>query len=114
MEEKNRCKDCCREITDEETQKYKGFCKNCYERFIRKANSNSSLSSSYHAITVIYAVVLFIASIVVGINTAGRYEDFNVTATLSVLVFDFITSFLFFMLSTIIEELRILNSNSGK
>lgn len=110
-EEQNCCKDCCREITKEEAQKYRGFCKNCYEeRYNRKETTNTPNSGAYHTVTVIYAVILFIVSIVAGINTTYSYEDFNVTVFLSVLLFDFITTFLFFMLSTIIEELRILNS----
>lgn len=106
MEEKNCCKECCRELTNEETKKYRGFCRNCYkERFENKATNNSSLNT-YHKITLIYAIILFIVSIIAGFTFVQRYEDFNAVAMFVVLAIDFVTSFLFFMLSTIIEELR--------
>lgn len=106
MEEKNCCKECCRELTNEELEQYKGFCRNCYkERFENKSTNNSYLNI-YHKITLLYAIVLFIASIVAGFTFAQGYEDFNAIVMFAVLFIDFATSFLFFMLSTIIKKLE--------
>lgn len=42
MEEKNTCKDCCKEISEDTSKLYKGYCKSCYnERYNNSSNSYS-------------------------------------------------------------------------
>lgn len=99
------CKECCKEISKEVSDTYKGYCKSCYNE---KFNSNDDTSdvNMHHRITLVYAVILFIVSIIAGCTIKTGYEDFNFIAMLIVLFVDFISSFLFYMLGTIIEELR--------
>lgn len=106
MDEKLYCKECCKEISEEMSKEYKGYCKSCYnDRY--NSSSNDSNLNGYHKISILYFIIIIISSIVAGNNIpTGSYSDFNLPVMLMILLTGFISFFLFFMLATIIEELR--------
>lgn len=106
MENKIYCKECCKEISEETSKEYKGYCKSCYNDRYNSSNNDSNLNA-YHKISMLYFIIMIISSIVAGSNIpTGSYSDFNLPVMLMILLAGFISFFLFFMLATIIEELR--------
>lgn len=109
MENKHFCKDCCKEIPEEISKQYKGYCKSCYnDRFCSTSSYNSDLNA-YHKISITYFIIMIIASLIAGFTIpTTSYDDFNLFAMLCVLIVGFITFFIFYMIGTIIQELRNL------
>ena len=106
MEDKIYCKECCKEISEETSKQHKGYCKSCYEDRFNSSNNDSNLNG-YHKISILYFIIIIISSIIAGINIpTGLYSNFNLPVMLIILLTGFISFFLFFMLATIIEELR--------
>ena len=106
MEDKIYCKECCKEISEETSKQYKGYCKSCYDDRFNSSSNDSSLNV-YHKISILYFIIIIISSIVAGNNIpTGSYSDFNMPVMFVILFTGFISFFLFFMLATIIEELR--------
>lgn len=109
MNEKIYCKDCCKEISEEISKQYKGYCKSCYNERYNSSNNTNPNFNGYHKISIIYFIVMFIASIIAGFNIpTGYYDDFNLPIMLGILLAGFISFLIFYMLGTIIQELRNL------
>ena len=109
MEEKLFCKECCKEISEETNNTYKGYCKSCYNERFNVSTTNLADKNNYQKASIIYFIIMFIISIIAGITIpADKYSDFNLYAMFTILFFDFITFFIFYMLATIIQELRNL------
>lgn len=107
MDEKLYCKDCCKEISEEINSTYKGYCKSCYnDRYNQVPDSNLN---AYHKISICYFILVIISSFIAGFTIpTGTYSDFNLSVMLIILLSGFISFFIFFMLGTIIQELRNL------
>lgn len=89
MEKAKRCKECCRNITEEAYKAYGGYCKSCYvekekykylkEQFNREQNSGEQNSSEEKgnkvATTVkLLSIINAIIGICIGINQINDYE----------------------------------------
>lgn len=104
MDDKIYCKECCKEISEDTSKEYKGYCKSCYNEKYNSYNDDSNLNT-YHRISILYFILVIVSSIIVGYNT---YDEFKLSIMLTVFFAGFISFFIFFMLATIIEELRNL------
>ena len=65
------CKECCREISEEDSKKYKGYCKSCYRE---KYNSNNDdikdtnpLVDKLNIIVKLLHIIGYILFIIIGI-----------------------------------------------
>lgn len=59
-EEKNYCKECCRDISEEESKNYNGLCRKCYSSKYKKTHSN--LSMGFITYVICASVILFFLS----------------------------------------------------
>ncbi len=106
MDDKIYCKECCKEISEDVNKEYNGYCKSCYNDRYNYSSTDSNLNA-YHKISILYFIIIIISSIIAGSNIpTGTYSDFNLPVMLMILLVGFISFFIFFMLATIIEELR--------
>lgn len=116
MEEKIFCKECCKEISEEARIQYKGYCKSCFNDLNEIKNRNKhynsneenikSTSNIYKKITILYSILFALISFISGFVFADYKDDFNFVLMIICLISDFLTTFLFYMLATIIEELK--------
>ncbi len=107
MEDKIYCKECCREISKETSENYKGFCKSCYNERNNTTVETQSNINGYHKISIIYFIIIIISSFIAANNIPSETNsDFNIPIMLGIILIGFISFFLFFMLATIIQELR--------
>ena len=105
MEKSKECKECCREISDEDYKMYNGYCKNCYKEHNKNSDNNSSLNT-YHKISIFYFIIMVLSGIIAGFIIRTIYDEFNFAIMLSIILIGFITYFIFYMLATIIQEIR--------
>ncbi len=67
-EEKEFCKECCREITKSEAEYNKGFCTKCYMMRKKSAedeeNTTNTVSKVIKAIAIIFAIVGIIGGLI--------------------------------------------------
>ena len=61
---KKQCKSCVRDITDEEYNKYKGYCSGCYKEIERNKKYNNK-GSNVKSFNVILKIVVYILAIVI-------------------------------------------------
>lgn len=86
------CKDCCREISEEDIYNYKGYCKSCYEEAKRKEaeikSNNSNTESNYTnyvaRIIKVISVIGVLCGIVFGIRLFDYYEEIALTMIMSI------------------------------
>jgi len=107
MEKNYECKECCREISEEEYKEYSGYCKKCYNEKNNTEEESPSSLNSYHKISIFMFICTMIAGIICGsIYTYDTYDKFNIAIMFAIWICGFVIFFLFYMLSTIIQELR--------
>jgi len=96
------CENCNKKISVEINEQYNGYCEMCYEKIYGKTNSSNL--NTYHKISILYFIIIIISSLIITSNTTFY-------TALPILFAGFISFFLFYMISTIIQELRNINRN---
>lgn len=122
--EVRECKECCRDISEEEYRKYEGYCKNCYEerRDIerRKIEYNNEEQEDDEeefeengknvvaTIVKVIALISAIAGIILGVYLIEEMEIMAVTIIIS----SIISSVFVYALGEIIQKLENIERNT--
>lgn len=66
-----QCKECCRDITEDDSKEYNGYCKNCYKEFKnietiqqKLKEHGSNIQNEYNIVARIIKVISIIISII--------------------------------------------------
>lgn len=118
---KFQCKECCRDITEEEYKMYKGYCKNCYgerkniargkeiynnEESESEDNGKNTVASIIKGIAVIFAI----AGVIVGLVSIDSLNS-GVMAVV-IIIASIISSVFIYALGEIIQKLQNIEDNT--
>lgn len=124
-----KCKECCKDISEEEYKKYKGYCKNCYmdrdeiERKKREFNNeviedieednlNENNTNIIANVIKFIAVIVVIAGIIIGIISIDALNSGTIAVV--IIIASIISSVLFYAIGEIIQILQNIENNTKK
>lgn len=123
--EVRECKECCRDISEEEYKKYKGYCKNCYEerqeinsRKREYNNKNEELNEDFdgnrkNTVATIVKGMAIISAIVGTILGLYSIEEMEIMAVV-IIVASVVSSVFVYALGEIIQKLQNIENNTRK
>ena len=111
-----QCKECCRDISEDEYKQFKGYCKKCYaerrniERQKASYNGDSNSNDIYEyapkntiaKIIKIISIISAIAGIIIGLVTIGELEVMSV----AIIIVSIISAVFVYALGEIIQLLE--------
>lgn len=115
---KKQCKECCRDISEEEYNRYKGYCRNCYsdrnniESAKRNFNNDTSEQIEYESdapktntvakMIKVIAILEGVAGIILGLGCIEDLELYSVV----IMVAGFISAVFIYSIGEIIQLLQ--------
>lgn len=103
-----QCKECCRDISREESEQYNGYCKKCYKIIKEDDENNKTVNKNEKniAASIIKAISIIgaIISVIYGLNLLGSYT----TSTIGffVIIISIISAVFIYGLGEIIQLLE--------
>lgn len=119
-----QCRECCRDITEEEYKKYDGYCKNCYinresieeEREIYNDSTEeetvyddgiNKIAKTIKIIAITLAVLSIIASLILR-------EKLGIILLIASIIVSIISSIFIYALGEIIQKLQNIEDNTKR
>lgn len=107
----NQCRECCRDISEEDSKKYKGYCKSCYKdleesKYQKEASRN--IQNNYNNVARIIKAISIIACIIGILGSLIMFSEYLITGGLafSIIIGSIITSVFFYGYGEIIQLLE--------
>lgn len=108
-EEQKHCKECCREITEEEAEQYEGYCRKCYtlEKQYREED-NDKMKNGENRVATIIKVISIIGAIIGVCFGFSQFDSYNDTQVLgiTIIVASVVSAIFVYALGEIIQLLE--------
>lgn len=108
------CKECCREISEEDSKLYDGYCKNCYKE--KNSTSKDEYINATAAKLLIIKKIILIIGIVSTIACALFFfsEEYTLLGVISLIIGFFITTISSILLEAKAEIINLLEDLKTK